>query len=225
MRGKRVIDRCNLTILLAAGFTDLPEFLSEHGVEIVASLPCYIEQNCDSQRGDGVFQKSIEALHRLNALGYGQPNSELRLSLVYNPTGNSLPPDQGQLEEAYRVQLASRYGISFTNLYTITNMPISRYLDELLRAGRYAAYMQKLIDAFNPRTVEGLMCRNMLSVDWQGFIFDCDFNQMLDLPVTTHAKHISEMNWQALQDRLIRTANHCFGCTAGAGSSCQGTTA
>ena len=221
-KGKTVIDRCNLTILLAPGFTDLPQFLADNQVQIVASLPCYLEENCDAQRGDGVFRKSIEALRRLNALGYGQANSDLQLSLVYNPVGTSLPPEQSHLEAEYRQQLASRFGISFSNLFTITNMPISRYLDDLLRSGKYETYMQKLIDAFNPAAVQNVMCRSMLSVDWQGYLYDCDFNQMLDLPVSTSQKHIRDLVWESLEGRLITLGNHCFGCTAGAGSSCQG---
>lgn len=221
--GKHVIDRCNLTILLANGFTYLPQFLADNQVEIVASLPCYLEENCDAQRGDGVFRKSIEALQLLNGLGYGMPNSQLRLCLVYNPVGPSLPPEQSKLEAAYREQLADRYGIQFSQLYTITNMPISRYLDDLLRTGKYEAYMEKLISAFNVATKDSLMCRNTLSVDWEGYLFDCDFNQMLDLPIQTGKTHLRDCNWEQLCSRPIATGNHCFGCTAGAGSSCQGT--
>ena len=221
--GRRVIDRCNLTILGAAGFEDLPEFLAEHQVEIVASLPCYLEENTDRQRGAGVFGKSIAALQRLNALGYGQPDSPLSLTLVYNPVGPSLPPPQAELEAAYRRELASRYGVVFSGLYTITNMPISRFLADLLESGRFDEYMHKLLDAFNPATLDGLMCRNTLSVDWRGSLYDCDFNQMLDLPVNAAApQHISEFDAAALQRRAIVTGRHCFGCTAGAGSSCQG---
>ena len=221
-KNKRVIDRCNLTILRAPGFLDLPEFLALQQVEIVASLPCYLEVNCDAQRGEGVFQKSLEALQSLNKLGYGREGSGLELSLVYNPVGWQLPPPQAQLEFDYREHLESNYGIQFTRLYTITNMPISRFLDDLLRADQYGQYMQKLIDAFNPGAVEGLMCRNMLSVDWQGNVYDCDFNQMLHLGVLSGGSHIADLDWQALEGREINLANHCFGCTAGAGSSCQG---
>lgn len=221
-RGKHVIDRCNLTILNANGFRDLPDFLAQHQVEIVASLPCYLEENCDAQRGDGVFQRSIQALKTLNELGYGQPDSALELCLVYNPVGPSLPPDQIKLEAAYREQLSSRYGIVFSRLYTITNMPISRYLDDLLQTGQYESYMQKLIDAFNPSAVGSLMCRNTLSVDWQGNLYDCDFNQMLDLPIRGKSRRVDSCDWEELSCRPIATANHCLGCTAGAGSSCQG---
>ncbi|MEM7558089.1 MAG: arsenosugar biosynthesis radical SAM (seleno)protein ArsS [Planctomycetota bacterium] len=220
--GKHIIDRCNLTILLAGGYTYLPEFLAEHRVEIVASLPCYLEENCDAQRGNGVFKKSIRALQLLNDLGYGKPESDLRLCLVYNPVGTSLPPEQSKLEEAYRQQLLDRFGIEFTQLYTITNMPISRYLDELLQSGKYEAYMDTLIEAFNPSTADVLMCRNTLSVDWEGYLFDCDFNQMLDLPITSGRIHLADCNWDTLNSRPIAVGNHCFGCTAGAGSSCLG---
>lgn len=221
-RGKHVIDRCNLTILLANGFKDLPEFLAKHRVEVIASLPCYLEENCDAQRGDGVFRKSIEALQKLNSLGYGKPDSGLDLCLVYNPVGPSLPPEQAELEEAYREQLQTRYGIHFTRLYTITNMPISRYLDDLLQSGEYEAYMHKLVAAFNPQATNSLMCRNTLSVDWRGYLYDCDFNQMLEMPIRSPGKHLSNCDWEDLVQRPIAVANHCLGCTAGAGSSCQG---
>ena len=224
--GRRVIDRSNLTILLAPRHEDLPEFLAEHGVEIVASLPCYLEANCDRQRGEGVFQNSIEALRRLNALGYGVRDNGLSLTLVYNPVGPSLPPKQNELEADYRRELAARYGIQFTRLYTITNMPISRFLDDLLRSGQYESYLQKLVNAFNPATVEGLMCRTTLSVDWQGRLFDCDFNQMLELGVAPGLpRHIRDFDPRQLAARRIITGRHCFGCMAGAGSSCQGTIA
>ncbi|QEG37242.1 arsenosugar biosynthesis radical SAM (seleno)protein ArsS [Bythopirellula goksoeyrii] len=221
--GRHVIDRCNLTILVAPGYESLPEFLAHHQVEVVASLPCYTEENCDSQRGDGVFQKSIQALRRLNELGYGQPNSPLSLILVYNPVGPSLPPSQAQLEADYRRELRKQYGIEFTKLYTITNLPISRFLDDLLQSGQYQSYMQKLVESFNPRAVEGVMCRSMLSVDWQGRLYDCDFNQMLELPlVAKAAQSIFDLDIAELAKRQIVTGRHCFGCTAGAGSGCQG---
>jgi radical SAM/Cys-rich protein len=221
---KQVIDRCNLTILLANGFTDLPEFLAEHQVNVVASLPCYLEENCDAQRGSGVFVKSIEAIRRLNELGYAQPDSDLQLDLVYNPTGLGLPPAQQKLEDSYKSELDSRYGIQFNNLLTITNMPVSRFLDDLLRRGKYEEYLGKLIQSFNPSTIDNLMCRSLLSVDWNGFIYDCDFNQMLDLVVTDGEDrvHISQLTDDLLAARTIRTANHCYGCTAGCGSSCGG---
>ncbi|MFM7739702.1 MAG: arsenosugar biosynthesis radical SAM (seleno)protein ArsS [Planctomycetota bacterium] len=225
--GKRVIDRCNLTILVAPGFTDLPEFLAEQRVEVVASLPCYLEENVDRQRGDGVFERSLEGLRRLNQLGYGQPDTGLELNLVFNPLGPSLPPNQQQLEADYRRELRSRYGIEFNRLYTITNLPISRFLDDLLRAGKFEAYLQKLLDAFQPANLGGLMCRTTLSVDWQGKLFDCDFNQMLELGVEPAAPQtILELgrsgDWKRLEGRQIVTGRHCLACTAGAGSSCGG---
>ncbi|MEO8269926.1 MAG: arsenosugar biosynthesis radical SAM (seleno)protein ArsS [Aureliella sp.] len=222
--GKQVIDRCNLTILIAPGFTYLPEFLAKYNVNIVASLPCYLEENCDAQRGDGVFVKSIQAIKTLNELGYGHPNTGLELDLVYNPVGIGLPPDQAKLEAEYREQLSARYSIQFNGLFTITNMPISRFLDDLLRQHKYELYMQKLIDAFNPTTIDGLMCRSLISVGWNGFLYDCDFNQMLDLPFVSegHRLHISKIDDSDLIQRPIQTANHCYGCTAGCGSSCTG---
>lgn len=223
--GRHVIDRCNLTILQAPGYTDLPEFLAKNAVEVVASLPCYLEANTDRQRGDGVYQKSIASLQRLNALGYGKAGTGLLLTLVFNPGGTSLPPRQADLEADYRRELKARHGIEFSRLFVITNMPISRFLDDLLQTGRYEAYLQKLIDAFNPQTVGEVMCRKTLSVDWTGRLFDCDFNQMLDLGVhSTVPRHISEFDGPRLSQRMIVTGRHCFGCTAGSGSSCQGST-
>lgn len=224
-QGRKVIDRCNLTILEAPGYEDLADFLAEHQVEIVASLPCYLEDNVNKQRGDRVFQRSIAALQRLNGLGYGMPGSPLTLALVYNPLGASLPPDQQQLEGDYRRELRNRYGIEFTSLFTITNLPISRFLVDLLQQEQYDLYMQKLVEAFNPATIEGLMCRTMLSVDWQGFLYDCDFNQMLDLNLLAGRPNILQLDDEILQRLLHRniiTGRHCFGCTAGSGSSCQG---
>lgn len=221
-----IIDRCNLTILVANGFQDLPTFLAEHEVEIVASLPCYLEENCDAQRGNGVFQQSIKALRTLNELGYGLPKSPLSLTLVYNPVGATLPPNQENLEADYRKELQKRYGIEFTQLYTITNLPISRFLDELLQTKQYEIYMQKLVEAFNPSTAASVMCRSMLSVDWLGNLFDCDFNQMLELPLTTKSPQtIFELDLEQLSNRSIATGRHCYGCTAGAGSGCQGSLA
>jgi len=189
----------------------------------VASLPCYLEQNVDTQRGDGVFAKSLEALRRLNALGYGQPGSPLVLNLVYNPLGPTLPPDQAKLAAAYHRELSARYGIFFNDLFALANLPISRFLDDLLQSGRYEEYQQKLIDAFNPSAAANVMCRNTLSVDWQGRLFDCDFNQMLDLELEpTAPRTIFELESASLLNRRIVTGRHCFGCTAGAGSSCQG---
>jgi len=221
--GRRVIDRCNLTVLVTSGQEDLPQFLAQHEVEVVASLPCYLEENVDAQRGDRVFARSIEALLRLNSLGYGRPESGLMLNLVYNPLGPSLPPPQGQLEADYRRELGSRYGVAFNHLYTITNMPISRFLDDLLKSGRYEAYLEKLLAAFNPAAVAGVMCRTTLSVDWQGRLYDCDFNQMLDLGLLPELpQHIRDFDAGRLGARMIATGKHCYGCTAGAGSSCQG---
>ncbi|QDT98477.1 arsenosugar biosynthesis radical SAM (seleno)protein ArsS [Gimesia aquarii] len=220
---KQIIDRCNLTILLAPGYTDLPDFLAAHQVEIVASLPCYLEENTDDQRGNGAFKKSVQALQKLNSLGYGKSNSKLKLSLVYNPVGFSLPPDQSELELAYRRELKKQFDIEFTNLITITNMPISRFLSELVNQGQLEEYMERLINAFNPETVSGLMCRSIISVDWQGYLYDCDFNQMLNLPVSVSTRrHIRDFLYHELSEREIVTNQHCYGCTAGAGSSCGG---
>jgi radical SAM/Cys-rich protein len=221
--GRHVIDRSNLTILLAPGFDDLPEFLAGERVEIVASLPCYLEENCDRQRGAGVFDRSIKALRRLNQVGYGMADTGLKLTLVYNPIGPTLPPAQQSLEAAYRQELRGRYGIEFTQLYTITNMPISRFLEDLLRTDQYDAYMWKLVEAFNPATTDQLMCRTTLSIDWQGFLYDCDFNQMLELRLGNGSpQHIRDFGLESLRNRAIVTGQHCFGCTAGHGSSCQG---
>lgn len=227
--GRQVIDRCNLTILTAPSYEDLPEFLAEHQVEIVASLPCYLEENCDRQRGNGVFRRSIDALRSLNNLGYGDADSGLTLTLVYNPVGPSLPPPQAKLEADYRRELLSRHDVEFTRLFTITNMPISRFLDDLLQSDRYEEYMQSLIAAFNPIAAEGVMCRTMLSVDWEGRLYDCDFNQMLELGlaagVPQNIRDLDREGLEALARRRIATGRHCFGCTAGAGSSCQGSLA
>ncbi len=221
--GRHVIDRCNLTILLAPGHDDLPDFLAQMRVEIVASLPCYLAENTDAQRGSGVFEKSVAALRRLNALGYGRPDSGLVLTLVYNPLGPTLPPPQPALEAAYRRELAERYGVSFTRLYTITNMPISRFLDDLVRAGRHDEYLARLVAAYNPAAVAGLMCRTTISVGWDGRLYDCDFNQMLDLGLAAGLpRHIRDFDADSLGHRRIVTGQHCYGCTAGSGSGCQG---
>jgi radical SAM/Cys-rich protein len=217
--GRHVIDRCNLTILLAPGYTDLPDFLAAHRVEVVASLPCYLMENVDRQRGAGVFDKSVEALRRLNAVGYGR---DLPLTLVYNPVGPSLPPDQAKLETAYREQLRGRFGIEFTRLFTITNMPISRFLDDLARSGKVDSYLENLIGAFNPAAADGVMCRTTLSVGWDGRLYDCDFNQMLDLEVSGAPRHIRDFDMGRLAGRQVVTRQHCYGCTAGAGSGCSG---
>lgn len=221
--GRHVIDRCNLTILLAKGFEYLPEFLADNEVEIVASLPCYLEENTDAQRGDGAYSKSIAALLKLNELGYGQDGTNKMLTLVYNPVGPNLPPDQQSLEADYQRELNARFGIKFNRLFTITNMPVSRYLEYLVRTGDYEAYMQELIDAFNPASIEGLMCRSTLSVGWDGKLFDCDFNQMLELNTTPSCPDsIHDFDYERLANREIVLGQHCFGCTAGAGSGCQG---
>lgn len=223
--GRRVMDRCNLTVLLLPSQADLARFLAEHEVEIVASLPYYQEGETDRQRGEGVFGRSIEALRRLNALGYGIEGSPLRLNLVYNPVGAFLPPSQKAVEADFRRELRRRHGIEFHSLFTITNMPISRYLEFLVRTGNYQRYMDKLVNAFNPAAAAGVMCRYTLSVGWDGSLYDCDFNQMLSLGVDHGApRHLRDFS-PALHSRRIVTGQHCFGCTAGSGSSCGGITA
>ncbi len=224
--GRHVLDRCNLTILTVPSQADLAGFLAARGVEIVASLPYYLEDETDRQRGEGVFAKSIDALRTLNALGYGQEGSGLRLNLVYNPVGAFLPPAQAAIEADFRRELLRRHGIVFNSLYTITNMPISRFLEFLLRTGNYDRYMEKLVSAYNPAAAAGVMCRSMLSVGWDGTLYDCDFNQMLELRVDHGAPaHIRDFDPGALARRRIVTGQHCYGCTAGAGSSCGGATA
>jgi len=222
--GKHILVRCNLTIIVAnKRFNDLPEFFKEHQVEVVSSLPSFTQDRTDRQRGDGVFEDSVKALHMLNVVGYGQEGSGLILNLVYNPAGAFLPPSQIALEKEYKKELSSRYGILFNQLFAITNMPISRYLDYLLTSGNYEMYMDKLISAFNPASVQNLMCRTMLSVGWDGYLYDCDFNQMLDLKVSAStSQHISDFDFEKLKNRDIIIKQHCFGCTAGEGSSCGG---
>jgi radical SAM/Cys-rich protein len=221
----KVIIRHNLTVMFEEGMRDLPEFFAENETEIVCSLPYFLQTQTDAQRGKGVFDKSIEALKRLNAAGYGA-GGNLVLNLVYNPVGAYLPPAQAALEADFRRELKERYDISFNNLFTITNMPIARYLDWLRRSGNETSYMQKLVNAFNPAAISGLMCRNLISVDWQGRLYDCDFNQMLELGLENDLpKTIFDFDLEKLKNRQIVTANHCFGCTAGAGSSCGGTVA
>jgi radical SAM/Cys-rich protein len=221
--GRHVIDRCNLTVLQSPGYTDLADFLAEQRVEVVASLPCYLEENVDLQRGDRAFKRSIDVLRRLNALGYGRADSGLILTLVYNPVGTALPPSQHSLEEAYRRELAQRYDICFSRLITITNMPISRFLDYLFQTQEYDAYMQRLIEAYNPAAAAGVMCRTTLSVDWQGRLYDCDFNQMLEVGVHPDLpQNIRQFDPKAFAGRSIATDQHCYGCTAGAGSGCGG---
>ncbi len=221
--GKRVIDRCNLTIVVAnAKYRTLPSFLAAHQVEVVSSLPYFSKSRTDSQRGDGVFEASIEALQMFNAVGYGKEGTGLTLNLVYNPSGAFLPASQETLEAEFKRQLKRKYDIEFNRLLAITNLPVSRFLDYLLETGNYTEYMSKLIEAYNPATIEGLMCRNTLSVSWDGYIYDCDFNQMLDLKVASTSQHINNFNLAALQQRQIVVNQHCYGCTAGAGSSCGG---
>lgn len=216
---KRVIDRCNLTILFEKGQEDLAEFLAANEVEVTASLPFYVEENVDRQRGSGVFHKSIEGLRLLNRHGYGRT---IPLNLVYNPQGAYLPPDQGELTELYRRTLGAEFGIVFNDLYTITNMPISRFADYLKRSGNYESYMAKLVSRYNPATLGALMCRSLISVGWDGQLYDCDFNQMLDLPLMGSTRHIAQIEELVLEGRAIAVANHCYGCTAGSGSSCGG---
>jgi len=235
-RGLHVIDRCNLTILLAPGYEGLAGFLADQRVEVTASLPCYLEDNVDRQRGGGVFRDSIEALRRLNAAGYGVPGSGLTLDLVYNPVGYGLPPDQASLEADYKRHLEAEHGIVFNTLWTLTNMPIKRFEHALRRDGRYEGYMRTLREAHRPANVAGVMCRSLVSVGWRGSVYDCDFNQMLRMPLDATGvsdrtdEHAVEAGARKLWDyrpselvgRAIATGNHCFGCTAGAGSSCTG---
>ncbi len=227
-RGKHVIDRCNLTILLVPRFSDLPVWLAERGVEVVCSLPHCRKRNTDSQRGNGTFEKSIEALRRLNAVGYGHGDPRRRLTVMVNPVGAFLAAPQAALEREWKADLAWNHGITFDRLITLNNMPISRFLEWLLESGNLQAYMERLTNSFNPAAVAGLMCRNTMSVSWDGTLHDCDFNQMLDISVATPDRlcaHVRDFDPAILQARRIRTRRHCFGCTAGAGSSCGGATA
>lgn len=222
---RRVLDRCNLSVLLIPSQADLAEFLAHHQVEIIASMPSYRAGQTDAQRGEGIFEKSLEALRLLNQLGYGRPGSGLTLNLVYNPVGAFLPPKQEAIEAQFKKELRTRHGIEFNRLYTITNMPISRFLEFLVETGNYEQYMTRLANAFNPAAAAGVMCRSTLSVGWDGRLYDCDFNQMLELPVDHGApSHICDFDPAQLHHRQIVTRNHCFGCTAGSGSSCGGTT-
>jgi len=221
-RGKHVIDRCNLTVLLLPTMADLPQWFAERGVEVVCSLPHYRKFNTDSQRGEGTFEKSIEALKRLNAVGYGSGDPDKRLTLVSNPVGAFLASNQGKLEDEWKRGLLKNHGVCFDQLIALNNMPISRFLEWLQESGNLERYMELLVNAFNPATVDGLMCRNTLSVSWDGRLFDCDFNQMLDLEIgVADAPNIRDFQSEWLQ-RSIITGRHCFGCTAGAGSSCGG---
>jgi len=223
--GVRVIDRCNLTILEEPGYEDMAVFLAAQGVEVVASLPCYLSDNVDAQRGEGTFDTSIVALKRLNALGYGVEGSGLNLTLVYNPQGPVLPPSQVELEASYKRELRIRYGIEFNQLFTITNMPIQRFGSTLISKGQFASYMQLLKESYSEENLDGVMCRSLISVDWQGYVYDCDFNQMLDLPMLEKGgerTHLNDLMHRDITGRPIIVMNHCYGCTAGQGSSCGG---
>lgn len=221
--GKHVMVRSNLTVYFEEGQGHLPGFFRDRRVEVIASLPCYLEGNVDAQRGSGVFEKSMRALRWLNEEGYGHRSTGLVLNLVYNPVGDYLPPPQDQLEEDYRRELSLRYGLVFNHLYVITNVPIGRFQHDLLRTGKYDDYMQRLRDAFNPTTVRSVMCRNLLSVGWDGRLYDCDFNQMINLSVNHGAPTtIFNFDLTRLERRTISTGEHCYACTAGAGSSCGG---
>lgn len=223
--GAHVMDRCNLTIIEAPGFEDLPAFFAEHRVEVIASLPCYLENNVDRQRGRGVFDASIRVLRRLNAVGYGASSSGLMLNLVYNPQGPSLPPSQQALERDYRRELGERFGIAFNRLYTLANMPIQRFGSMLVSNGQFESYMALLRSAHEAANLDGVMCRSLVSVDWRGFVYDCDFNQMVELPLVHAGRtriHLSQLDAESLTGNPIAVANHCYGCTAGQGSSCGG---
>jgi radical SAM/Cys-rich protein len=226
--GRQVIDRCNLTILFEPGMDDLAPFLAEAGVHVIASLPCYLEENVEEQRGRGVFDKSIRALRWLNDLGYARPGTGLALDLVYNPVGPSLPPDQSTLEAQYKRQLGERFGLTFGSLLTLTNMPIRRFAHALVRDGRLEEYMELLVTHFNAATLGSLMCRSLVSVGWDGQVYDCDFNQMLEIPAGGGADGGRPVtvwdaeSFEAWADTPVATDRHCFGCSAGAGSSCTG---
>jgi len=217
------IVRSNLTIIRAnKKYYDLPQFFKKHNVHVVSSMPHYTRGKTDKQRGEGVFDKSIKALQELNAIGYGLPGSSLRLDLVYNPTGAFLPGNQESLEKDFKKALSEDFGIQFHSLFAITNLPISRFLDYLIASENYEDYMHSLVDAYNPAAVENVMCTNTISISWDGWLYDCDFNQILGLKVDSKVKHIRDYNEDLLNDRNIIISQHCYGCTAGAGSSCQG---
>ncbi|MFD2916470.1 arsenosugar biosynthesis radical SAM (seleno)protein ArsS [Psychroserpens luteus] len=223
---KDFIVRSNLTIIRAnKKYYDLPEFFKKHNVHVVSSMPHWTQGKTDKQRGDGVFAKSIKALQELNAVGYGMPDSDLKLDLVYNPSGAFLPGDQAAMEKDFKKALMEDFGIQFHSLFAITNLPIARFLDFLIASENYEDYMYQLVEAYNPTAVKNVMCTNTLSISWDGYLFDCDFNQMLELPVNSKSKHISEFNEEQLEGRDIVISQHCYGCTAGAGSSCQGVVA
>jgi len=222
--GVHIIDRCNLTVLHEQGQEDTADFLAQHKVEVVASLPCYLEENVDGQRGDGVFQTSIAAIKLLNISGYGLEDSGLELNLMYNPIGPHLPPAQCQLEQDYKRELKNRYDIVFNNLYSLTNMPIKRFGSTLISKGEFDSYITLLKDAYQQDNLQTVMCRSLISVDWQGYVYDCDFNQMLDLPLIEKGKkmHVRDVVSDKLTQSEIIVADHCYGCTAGQGSSCGG---
>jgi radical SAM/Cys-rich protein len=219
-----IINRCNLTIILSnKKYYNLPDFFAENNIEVVSSLPYYKKLNTDRQRGEGVFEASITALKKINKVGYGKEGTELIINLIYNPAGAFLPPSQESLEKDYKKELFEKYGVYFNNLYTITNIPINRFLEYLISSGNFEYYMEKLVNAFNPVAAKNVMCTNTISVGWDGALFDCDFNQMLGLRVNHSApNHISDFNIAKLDNREIVIGQHCFGCTAGAGSSCGG---
>jgi radical SAM/Cys-rich protein len=223
--GVKVMDRHNLTVQEQPGQEDLPEFLAANQVEVIASMPCYLQDNVDKQRGKGVYDGSIRGLKRLNALGYGHEDSGLTLNLVYNPLGPLLPPPQAELEADYKRSLGERFGIVFNNLFTLANMPIQRFGAILLSQGEFDSYLERLLHAHSDENLDGVMCRSLLSVNYRGYVYDCDFNQMLDLPLTRGDRervHLSELLDDEIADNPIRVAGHCFGCTAGQGSSCGG---
>jgi radical SAM/Cys-rich protein len=223
--GKKIIVRCNLTIIVAnKKYNDLPEFFKTHLIEVVSSLPYFTASKTDSQRGDGVFESSIKALKMLNEVGYGIDGNELKLNLVYNPSGAFLPSDQTELENEFKEKLKNLYNIEFNNLFAITNLPISRFLEYLVNSGNYEYYMEKLVNAYNPAAAENVMCRNTLSISWDGYIYDCDFNQMLEMKIGVDEgkQHISNFDIENINKRNIRINQHCYGCTAGSGSSCSG---
>jgi len=224
-RGLAVIDRCNLTVLFEPGQQDTAQFLADNRVKVVASLPCYMKDNVDAQRGDGTFETSLRALHRLNELGYGRAGSGLELDLVYNPQGATLPPPQDALQTYYKKYLSAEYGVDFNQLLTITNMPIKRFGSTLVSRGEFAAYMALLRSSHHDSNTAGVMCRTLISVDWQGYLYDCDFNQMLDLPLQVNHRprlHIADLIGMDISNHAIRIADHCYACTAGQGSSCGG---
>jgi radical SAM/Cys-rich protein len=221
--GKTVMVRSNLTIIMSnKKYHDLPEFFAKNKVHVISSLPYFTKSRTDSQRGDGVFEDSIKALELLNKHGYGIEGTDLILDLVYNPSGAFLPGLQSELEPEFKRQLKRRYGIVFNSLFVITNLPVSRFLDYLIETDNYESYMEELSNAFNPNTIEGLMCRNTISISWDGYMYDCDFNQMLDLKSDVPKAHIDNFNMELLYKRNIKLNQHCYGCTAGAGSSCGG---